>query len=151
MGQEGEATAGRRCQLPLGWVCRQMDKEEQHPVPLLSWLSQYGPAQAPGEAGWKSNLERPLPSPRMTFFLEGVSNQRMLPKMYIAFDSIFKLGSPAAAAACTHSTDVGIRGCGKQGQEEGAALTGRSLPGDRAHGYPNPPAPPPCGSHKVLL
>lgn len=49
-------------------------------------------------------------------------NQRMLPKTYIAFDSIFKLGFPAAAAACTHSTDDGIRGCGKQGQEEEAAF-----------------------------
>lgn len=66
----GAAIAGRRCQVPLEWVCSQIhDKVEQYPVPLLlSQLSQQGPAQDSRKTGWMSSLEHPLHSSRMPFY-----------------------------------------------------------------------------------
>lgn len=117
----GAATAGRRCQVPLEWVCSQIhDKVEQHPVPLFSQLSQQGPAQAPRKTGWMPSLEHPLHSPRMPFYqhtfgqqiknpfrklrskftsrvteVAGTSaNQRVFPKKYIAIDSRGSKGCP---------------------------------------------------------
>lgn len=118
----GAAIAGRRCQVPLEWVCSQIhDKVEQHPVPLLlSQLSQQGPAQDPRKTGWMSSLEHLLHSSSMPFYstlgqqrknpfgklrskftsrvtevVGSSANQRVFPKKYIAIDFRESEGMPS--------------------------------------------------------